>query len=391
MYSFIRLYALFFVALLMLIAVAGLIVDPSGFFYFRGIFLGNKVDKIILTTPLSTKPMILSTLKPEAVIIGSSRAGRGYNLKSFNAAGLPVKTYNMGIPGMIMEEAALLVDHLKDNHELTDIFLALDFGMFNTSYHARQEFKNLKSGKFSAHGSFMEKIRLYKTTLFSPDAIKALDQKSRVTTDVSGFFTTGSVQQWLKTNGHRKNTRHIEKLMVSNRKQNPNYPAQIERFKQTIEILSNVQKRVHIFVNPVHFRRLVIYSMTDQQQNYLLWLDDVIRIMCKKSTPQYQPKLTVFSGVNEITTEKFPDMGDTETRMRWYWELSHFNSSVGAMVLQQLNAQESSSDHFGSVLTCSNRGTFIARFEDDWNDFMATHPEIVREINDIVKSTHSGS
>jgi hypothetical protein len=65
-----------------------------------------------------------------------------------------------------------------------------------------------------------------------------------------------------------------------------------------------------------------------------------------------------FSGYNSMTTEPVPPSGDTTSRMKWYWESSHYRKELGDLVLDRLLEYEGTGRaipvDFGILLTRDN-------------------------------------
>ena len=91
-----------------------------------------------------------------------------------------------------------------------------------------------------------------------------------------------------------------------------------------------------------------------------------------------------FSGYNSLTTEPVPPLGDTETRMHWYFESSHYQKSLGDLVLDRIfDHQEPGRtvpDDFGILLTSATLEAHLAQIRADRKRWRKAHPEDVAEI-----------
>jgi hypothetical protein len=387
MRSFLCYFACCCFVLLLLVSTTSFVVDPAGFFHYRGIHLGDAAHKKLRASALTVKSLALPALNPRVVIIGTSRVALGYDIASFESDYLPADRYNLGLPGMTMEEAELLIRELGNKEKLRDLFVALDYGMFTMSRPPRDEFTKIASGEDSYGSSILGKLMRYKFALFSPKVMKSILFRARNSPDLSGFWTRES-QHASRSKGHRVLTHRAERAKVAREPQQFGYERQLESFRRTLKVLGRMPVRKYIFVNPAHVRRLVLFTVSGQQQRYISWLDDMIREVCEQPADT-MPMLTVFSGVNKITTEPFPPLGDKNTQMQWYWESNHFKPATGVKVLESLTNPRELGDDFGKVLTCNNRKQFLAMFEKQWNDYIRENPDIVAEISHIMNQASS--
>jgi hypothetical protein len=75
------------------------------------------------------------------------------------------------------------------------------------------------------------------------------------------------------------------------------------------------------------------------------------------------PEVWDFCGFNPITTEPFPQPGETENRMRYYWEISHFRREVGDLMLGTMLA--GASPGLGRRVTSATLADDLARLEKE--------------------------
>jgi hypothetical protein len=70
-----------------------------------------------------------------------------------------------------------------------------------------------------------------------------------------------------------------------------------------------------------------------------------------------------FSDYNAMTTETFPSLAVAKTRMKWYWESSHFTKATGDLALDRIEGKQSSllPTGFGVLLTSENLEAHLAR------------------------------
>jgi hypothetical protein len=96
-----------------------------------------------------------------------------------------------------------------------------------------------------------------------------------------------------------------------------------------------------------------------------------------------------FSGFTELTTEPFPPLGDKETKMRWYWESSHYKKELGDLVLDRMfdykHPDREVPKDFGVLLTPENIESHLAWIREGRERWAKQFPEDVREIAELAR------
>ncbi|MGV6826827.1 MAG: hypothetical protein ACWA5Q_07605 [bacterium] len=321
--------------------------------------------------------MVVEALSPDEVIIGTSRVGRGFHTSD---------AYNLGVRGLNLEEAVTLVEFVSRQRSTNIIYLGLDLEMFNAG--GENRFTRLDAmfpGDTQAFSQFLGHFKRFKALLFTPIALEAAlaSVSNEAKTDLYGNFDNRDKTSRIKTLGHRKFTMLKEVSTKVNTSTSPHYSANLEKFSAMLKKAQNTNTQLTIFVPPMHIRQLLLLSAANQKSRYLQQLDDVTRVYCDVYPDGDSTPLVVFSGVNEITTEAFPEYGDTKSRMKGYFESSHFTPWVGQQILHRLDNQPQSDD-FGEAVDCENRQAFVAQFQQRWELFENQHPALVEEIAQIV-------
>ncbi|MEI6325981.1 MAG: hypothetical protein WCO91_11065 [Gemmataceae bacterium] len=146
---------------------------------------------------------------------------------------------------------------------------------------------------------------------------------------------------------------------------------------------------LRVFISPTHARHMeVIYVLG-------LWplQDEWLRIMVKVNEEEAARAgkapfpLWDFSGFNSRTTEEVPALGDTETRMKWYWESSHYKKELGDLVLDRVLDYSSPNRKvpadFGVLLDSKMLEAHLNQVRIDRDAWRKSHPEDVKEIAEM--------
>jgi hypothetical protein len=130
---------------------------------------------------------------------------------------------------------------------------------------------------------------------------------------------------------------------------------QVEAFGELLRACRTNGARLVIFTNPVHAELLDLMRM--KPGAYEDWMT---RVVAAIDAEYPAAELWDFCGYNEITCEPFPGPDEPVSKMRWYWEISHYRREVGDLVLDALFSRPEARPGFGRRVT---RETLAENFE----------------------------
>jgi len=161
------------------------------------------------------------------------------------------------------------------------------------------------------------------------------------------------------------------------------------RMRKLADLLDDASRngvQVDLVELPTHvifFQRLVLAGKWDL---YVRWIADLTDIADRHNRrfPDNPVKFFDFCSYSRYTTEPFPQLGQTITDMRWYWDPGHFKNALGDLVIDRLTGHaappgEEVSD-FGVILDSRNVGQFLAKLLSDRRQYLDSHPEIRQMI-----------
>ena len=168
----------------------------------EGIATLNRIDQFY--NMRLYKPPHITSLKPEAIIIGSSRTG---TMRPRHPSWDGLAAYNLSIPGMTLSELTALVKHAQANGPLDKLMIGLDYQALVTPvpvYRTGFAPERLMSDASDAASAryMLQKIRDLRATLFSFDilgqSVKAL---AGVGSQVRKYYPDGA---WASTSNRMK-------------------------------------------------------------------------------------------------------------------------------------------------------------------------------------------
>ncbi len=78
-----------------------------------------------------------------------------------------------------------------------------------------------------------------------------------------------------------------------------------------------------------------------------------------------------FSGISPYTTEPVPPPGDTQTRLRWFWDPDHFKKELGDLMLDRALGQATPDNTLGTRLTPDTIDQHLKALRQHYQHFTA--------------------
>jgi hypothetical protein len=94
-----------------------------------------------------------------------------------------------------------------------------------------------------------------------------------------------------------------------------------------------------------------------------------------------------FSGFNPLTMEPVPPADDKKTRMKWYFESSHYTTDLGDMIQDRVFDHKESGrtvpDYFGVLITSKNIMNHLDNIREENIRFRESQPKVAKELSDL--------
>jgi len=147
----------------------------------------------------------------------------------------------------------------------------------------------------------------------------------------------------------------------------------LEELRSMILLAGERNADVSIIIPPLPLKRWINTVCSEQ---YYQWQRDLVSIL-DEAAEKYGKRFPLwdFSNDNTITHAPFP-----EKKNEWFEDLSHFNTTVGTMILNRVFRTckefcDVPSD-FGVELTKDNIEQYIAKMRADSQGYLQEHPEL---------------
>ncbi|CAC9527557.1 hypothetical protein [uncultured Gammaproteobacteria bacterium] len=327
--TWINLYFIALVAIFSLSSVLFYIVNPSHYF--------ESESNISSHNTVLSKYNIVSRIKPSSIILGSSRAERGYNPthKYFLKP-----SFNFGMGGPSIFDIKNNFKHTLKQGNLKQVLLVIDYLSFNANIMDKTS-KNNKS--------------LYQQILNTPLDLYHT-KKSHYNNGMR--INENKIKSIKKQGGHLKAMAHNDLKFYKNYpKINYTYldtgSSSFFDFEEIVRLSYENNIQLDIVFGPSHIRQ---WEALDYYRDYNLWLkwkSDVVTSVHKIAHIYNKPNYKVFdfSVYHPLTAEDVPH--NKEVDMQYHWESSHYKNTLGAIVLDRLTGESEYSD-FGVEIDTNN-------------------------------------
>lgn len=407
--AYLRIISVGTVVLLSLVILLNYLVDPYSIFNSPQ-WSGINANKPELFEHLRlTKAYAIERLKPDALLLGSSRTEHGLD-PEHPAFTSEYNSYNLALNGATIYENLRYFQHANARQKLKKVVLAIDFFQFNAYRPNSPDFDEERLAS-NIHG---EKQKTHPTTdllatLASIDAMMAslktlLFQRNRENMILSrGQVAQPDSDAIEVMRGKRHEAALYSELNYINHLYFPRphkrfefvsddeYINTFDYFRRILEDSHRSKIQLHILISPSHARQWELIANAGLWDKWEAWKREIVRLN-ENTARWYRHKpfpLWDFSGYNSYTTEAVPELGDEETLMRWYWESSHYRKELGDLVLDRvLNYSDPNrpiADDFGVLLTSKKIEEHLANIRDGHYRYGQSHPKEVKEIEELVK------
>ena len=388
------------------------VIDPFGVylrFKIAGVneakpFAGNRRYQRIW------KPYATYLHHPDGILLGASRVAGGIDPHHPGFAPLAKKVFNLATGGSQMYEKYRYFLHANAINPLSLVVIGLGPGQ--SSHKLNKNFDD--AALLTQPGSLSYILfKLAKETLFSFDSIKSswqtLISQDKALPLQEGFNNAQRMERnrravmKLGHHGLFRNWERHHMRKIAKRKTNLTKLKEIEQGKDDpLELLRKIlqiciknKTRVILFINPLHARGVEMFRVRGDWPHIENWKRSLVRMVAEETehAPENLVSLWDFGIYNSVTTEQLPSPGDKTTRMKYYWEYSHYKIHTGNLILDRIlgykePGREVPKD-FGIRLTPDNIDSHIKSDREKQRAYIRNHPDDVREIQETWEKYHA--
>lgn len=380
-----------------LVIVINRLIDPFGFYEQPRIDNFNKEKPAFEKNIRMTKAFAIKDKKPDAIILGSSKAEFGFDPehKYLDKRNF----YNLGLPGPNLYEVYRYFQHAHNIKKQKKILLFLDFYMFNANLPNKVDFdERMLSISFNGNQQHTAGNKL--ALLSSWHALKGSYETIKLQNSVHYKYLKNGMRERnhmkdriLLEGGHKKIFLKKEKNLINK------FYKDYSFFNKNINSWNIFEKLLNksyesdidltIVIQPMHARHLSTISISNNWQKYERWKRGLIASNDKVSKKYKKNKFDIwdFALLNDITMEQVPSLNDKDKQMRWWWD-SHFKAEFGDIIISLIHNYDQKKFLFkkplGKRIDQNNIDYHLKSLNSDLNNWKSKFKNDQNELESLI-------
>lgn len=409
--NYIRLVSLTAVFILSAVIIFNAIIDPYGLLPWPRIDGINTYKPSTFKRVRLLKAYDLWRIKPQSVLLGSSRSHLAFRTSHPDWAQQYSRRYNLAFDGATTKEMYTFLQHAHAVSPVKQILLGLDtYHLSHAPASTRPDFDSSilmnKNNPLSFPKILGSSLRILSSLDTLSDSMKTI--RSQQTQEPNWFAKDGQrlgevffrrPSENFKKFGPRYYFEEIDTLEVGFKLEwripSPSQsipgikPSEqstsMDYIKKIIAFCRNKNIDLKIFITPAHAHQMELDYAVGEWNTMENGKRELVNIL-NEDAKLYKDRLAIpfidFSGYNSITSENLPDNDKDE--MKHYWDSSHFKEQIGDLVLSRVlninsNDQKIPAD-FGILLTAENIEQALKNIQTSQLSYRQSHPQDVHKI-----------
>ncbi len=319
--------------LLLAIATTSYLIDPFG------LYQPTSMDQLSRVAQYEhmrkVKPLRVAQLRPTAVLIGSSRAGR---IKVDHPAWADQTTYNLSLPGITSYEQYELLKFAHRQQPLEDAVIALTFNGHLAANPLLREGFNPELMQAIGIMQYWEMAKSYAATLMSVTAVTSSVQAGKeANPDSPAYLPDGS---W-----HVRSTFFAGipgfKLVIQNFLDRHHRPGvkprtDLTHFESLLEFCHRNQVQIRLAIMPSHVFHLEAYAAAGFMNTWRDWHRQLQTLNEAVATRHHRPAypIWVFGHARGIMDEAI--LPSNQAAESWFGDAVHFKPEFGRLMLDDI-------------------------------------------------------
>ncbi len=391
--SLLRIFLVSAVATAAVVVALNVAIDPYGYF---GV---GPLDGLSVRKPTALhhdRLLHASALRRndvDCLLLGSSRVTEGIPRGHRLFAGC-TRLYNGGLAGPSLREVRALFEHADGHHPLKHVWLGVDLFMFNAHrLPARGYAAELFEDRALPRLQHAASIAMSFDTLL--DAVRTIKgQDDPVFFADGGFADPAFLALPLRQRSTRATFLRGVRGYIPHELPPPLYQfalrsADSQPLAEFARLLEEAHARdidLTLFVNPAHAWQWELVAALGLWPAWEEWKGELVAINEQVATGAARRAfaLTDFSGFQGFAVEDVPASATSAVAMSWFWDPSHYNATLGSLLLDRL-AGASAPSGFGVPLDSTTIDAHLRTVRADAAHWRGSHAADVAAVSDIVR------
>src|SRR5687767_8584389 len=293
----------------------------------------------------------------DMMIFGTSRPKGG--MPAEHPAFASNNVCNMSVDAARMSEVAVMFDYARRYNRIRHVVLCLDFALSRYSAIDPSDFAesrfNPELSVFNYHCKNL--IGADVTDRSFEFLLNLLRRKLPPEGERNGF----QVRSLKPDASHRALFQKVLRSLAYSYAVQRAAPEEMQAFRHVLAVCRDNNIGITLAINPVHALDLELLRAGDNWDGFEAWKRDIVRIVAEESMAG-KAVVWDFTGYWEPTTEEVPAAGDTTTRMKYYFESSHYTPAMGALMLDQMFGL--ATNEFGAKISKENVEAHLQRLRE---------------------------
>jgi hypothetical protein len=363
-------------AILIVVAAVNYTLDPYG--AFDPVVNHQPMERALfaVNTRLA-KAHIVADFRPQAIVLGTSRAEVGLSPEhpGWNHA----RVYNLGLPQSNMRETLEYLEHAIAAGALEQAVIGLDFLQFNPLLPPRPDFDECRLRNpgslwsslraevcdipvlLLSRRAFVQSIAMLGSN--QPDIVYLRDGSRNDDAKEAELARAGSQHAGFLNSEYRyyHDTDLLRGFVDSDARSATATGRQLE---ELLRLSHRHGLDLRLFISPTHARQQELLHMMDLWEGFVRWKRYLLEVTHKAAADSGASPYPLwdFAAYSAYSQEPLPPIDDSESRMQWYWESSHYTRALGNIVLDQVLAGKAT--ELGRRITRENFDEWIQSIEE---------------------------
>lgn len=320
----------------------------------------------------------------DTLVFGTSRVGAGY--PATHPAWKGSRFFNFAFDGGRPIEIFHALQWAHRQHRVRRVMIGLDFFMFNDGQLPDAYYNSFINPARTRVPSIFDKTLSYPSTTRSINTVR--DNLNPLLTGLL-WVTAGGTRQ----TGYPHNYLFRAGLKAYLNKDHFYSKASLRSYTE-METLRGIMAMAHregielrLVINPAHAMMMEVIRYRGFWEEYENWKRELVRVV--QSGAGEAVPLMDFTGYNAYTTEAVPGANETERRMKWYLEASHFNQNLGTEVLNRVYPAGGRplppAGTFGVRLSPENIEAHLAAIRNERERYTSTHAKEMGWLKELAQ------
>jgi hypothetical protein len=341
MRRYLQILSLSFAGTLALVGGLTRLVDPYGYWGGPEIAGVNRYKPASGKHLKAVKLRQIERAQPVTLVVGNSRVGVGFDPEASAWPREARPVYNLGLPGIGTAELVDTAIEAMDRTRPKALVFAADFVDFRIPATEWRTW-NAASPLPVAGGGAREKVEVLLSLDALSDSVAALAEQHKANPahlTPSGFDSLAQYNDDVAAEGHaalfeQRHRDNIARYLAGPKAVRWPGPGGSPSWAALDRLARECRRRgvaLTLVTYPYHVELLLAFQQAGLWPAFEDWQRGLAEFSRRTGTPVWD-----FSRLSPQATEAVPSAGDTQTRMRWYWEAGHFKAALGDIVIADL-------------------------------------------------------